>query len=85
MPATFPLNTPQRVEATYHRLRGSVTRDDISSVLRVAENVIDFTTAPQRQDSMVDQLLTVVSLAQAAGCYDAADLIQEALIADAYS
>ena len=30
----------------------------------------------QRQDSLHDQLKTVVKLANAAGCYDAADFIQ---------
>ena len=34
----------------------------------------------QRQDSTYDQLLTVYSLANKAGCYDAADAIRQALI-----
>lgn len=34
----------------------------------------------QRQDSTYDQLKTVHQLAIKAGCYDAADLIKEALI-----
>ena len=36
--------------------------------------------APQRQDSTTDQLLTVLEMAQLAGCYDARDLILETLM-----
>lgn len=35
---------------------------------------------PQRQDSVTDQLRTVVELATRAGCYDAADLIKARLL-----
>lgn len=34
---------------------------------------------PQRQDSLEDQLRTVMALAVKAGCYDAADYLQRTL------
>lgn len=35
---------------------------------------------PQRQDSLYDQMITVLTLATRAGCYDAADWIADAYV-----
>jgi hypothetical protein len=46
---------------------------------KVAEAVKVLRTGAQRQDSASDQLEDVLTLARAAGCYDALDCIKRAL------
>ncbi len=73
VPTMFSVNPQDVTRVLTTMAKAHITFDTTSGFFT-------FRRVTQRQDSVEDQLRTVLGLATAAGCYDAVDLIQKILV-----